>query len=113
MAPTGSGKWRERVGERIDLDDDEGRFRSEASMARDAFDRSWRRQHCPPEKMELPPQLLARATTSAGPDTNPETVEAGWREWIVDQPSWMQDILMHSVMTYARQLSGEDPGSNC
>ena len=100
-------KWRGRVGERIDLNDDEGWFRSEASMARDAFDRRWRRQHCPPEKMELPPQLLAKALAAAGPDTNPKAFEAGWREWIVDQPSWMQDMLMHSVMTYARQLAGD------
>ena len=28
----GRGKWRERVGERIDLDDEEGWYRSEASM---------------------------------------------------------------------------------
>ena len=40
-------KWRGSVGERIDLDDDEVWFRSEASMARDAFDRRWRRQHLP------------------------------------------------------------------
>ena len=39
---------RREVGERIELDDGEGWFRSEASMARDAFDRRWRRQHCPP-----------------------------------------------------------------
>ena len=99
--------WRGRVGERIDLDDDEGWFRSEASMARDAFDRRWRRQHCPPEKSELPPQLLARAAAAAGPAEDPAAIEAGWREWIVDQPSWMQDMLMHSVMTYARQLAGD------
>ena len=104
----GREKWRGRVGERIDLNDDEGWFRSEASMARDAFDRRWRRQHCPPEKSELAPQLLARATTAAGPAADPEAIEAGWREWIVDQPPWMQDMLMHSVMTYARQLAGDD-----
>ena len=108
----GRENWRGRVGERIDLDDDEGWFRSEASMARDAFDRRWRRQHCPPGKMELPPQLLARAAAAAGPAEDPAAIEAGWREWIVDQPSWMQDMLMHSVMTYARQLAGEDPGAN-
>jgi len=103
----GQEKWRGRVGERIDLDDDEGWFRSEASMARDAFDRRWHRQHCPPEKSELPPQLLARAAAAAGPAEDPAAIEAGWREWIIDQPSWMQDMLMHSVMTYARQLAGD------
>jgi len=76
-------------------------------MARDAFDRRWHRQHCPPEKSELPPQLLARAAAAAGPAEDPAAIEAGWREWIIDQPSWMQDMLMHSVMTYARQLAGD------
>ena len=89
------------VGERIELDDGEGWYRSEASMARDAFDRRWRRQHCPPGEMKLPPQLLARA---AGTDA--EVIEAGWRAWIVGQPSWMQDMLMTSVMSYVRQLAG-------
>ena len=98
---------RRQVGERIDLDDDEGWFRSEASMARDAFDRRWRHQHCPPEKTELPPQLLARAASAAGPDADPEAIETGWRKWIVDQPQWMQDMLMMSVMSYARQLAGK------
>lgn len=102
----GRGKWRGRVGERIDLDDEEGWYRSEASMSRDAFDRRWRHQRCPPEQAELPPQLLARAAAAAGPDAAPGAIEAGWRGWIVDQPSWMQDMLMHSVMAYARQLAG-------
>ena len=100
---------RRQVGERIELDDGEGWYRSEASMARDAFDRRWRRQHCPPEKSELPPQLLARAVSAAGPGVAPEAVEAGWREWIVDQPPWMQDMLMHSVISYAGELAGQGP----
>ena len=99
------------VGERIELDDGEGWYRSEVSMARDAFDRRWRRQHCAPGDMELPPQLLARAARAAGADADPEAIEAGWRGWIVDQPSWMQDSLMMSVMSYARQLVGEDQQS--
>ena len=97
-------KWRGRVGERIDLDDDEGWFRSEASMARDAFDRRWRRQHCPPEKSELPPQLLAKAVSAAGPDVAPETIETGWREWITDQPAvdaGHADALGHDICTAA------------
>ena len=100
---------RRQVGERIELDDGEGWYRSEASMARDAFDRRWRRQHCPPEKSELPPQLLSRAVSVAGPGVAPEAVEAGWREWIVDQPPWMQDMLMHSVISYAEELAGQGP----
>ena len=95
--------WRRQVGERIELDDGEGWFRSEASMARDAFDRHWRHQHCPPEKMQLPPQLLARAAQTAGPDADPKAIEAGWREWIVGQPSWMQDMVLSSVLSYAKQ----------
>ena len=95
---------RREVGERIELDDGEGWYRSEASMARDAFDRRWRRQHCPPGEMELPPQLLARAVRATG--AAPEAIEAGWRGWIVDQPSWMQDSLMMSVMAYCGQLAG-------
>ena len=62
---------------------------------------------CPPEKVELPPQLLARAATASRPTADPVAIETGWREWIVDQPSWMQNMLMHSVMTYARQLAGD------
>ena len=98
---------RSEVGERIELDDGEGWYRSEASIARDAFDRRWRRQHCPPGRMELPPQLLARAARAAGADADPEAIEAGWREWIVGQPSWMQDMPMMSVMSYAERLAGE------
>ncbi|MDE0003967.1 MAG: replication initiator protein A, partial [Rhodospirillaceae bacterium] len=98
---------RRQVGERIELDDGEGWYRSEASIARDAFDRRWRRQHCPPGEMELPPQLLARAARAAGADADPAAVEAGWREWIVGQPSWMQDMPMMSVMSYAERLAGE------
>ena len=56
-------------------------------------------------EMEQPPQLLARAVRAAG--AAPEAIEAGWREWIVDQPSWMQDSLMMSVMEYCGQLAGE------
>ena len=97
---------RRQVGERIDLDDGEGWFRSEASMARDAFDRRWRHQRCPPEKAKLPPQLLDRAAAAAGPNVGPEAIDAGWRRWIVGQPQWMQDMLMISVMSYAEQLAG-------
>ena len=51
---------RRQVGERIDLDDDEGWFRSEASMARDAFDRRRRHQRRLPERTVMPPQSLGR-----------------------------------------------------
>ena len=96
-----------QVGERIELSDGEGWFRSEASMARDAFDRRWRHQHCPPERMEIPPQLLARAVATAGPDVGPDDIEAGWREWIVGQPHWMQNMAMRSVISYAEELAGQ------
>ena len=36
---------------------------------------------------------------AAGPVVAPAAIEACWRERIVDHPSWMQDMLMHSVMT--------------
>ena len=82
----GRAKRRVRVGDRTDMDDEEGWFRSEASMARDAFDRRWRRQRRPPEKSAPPPQLLASTAAAAGPDVAPEAIEAGWRGWITDQP---------------------------
>lgn len=99
---------RRQVGERIDLDDDEGWFRSEAWMAWDVFDRCWRHQRCLPEKTKLPPQLLDRAAATAGPDVDPKAIDADWRRWIVDQPQWMQDMPMMSVMSYARQLAEEN-----
>ena len=60
--------------------------------------------------MELPPQLLARAVRAAGPGANQEG-EEGWRKWVVDQPSWMQDTMMHSVMSYARLLAEGSPAA--
>lgn len=93
------------VGERIELDDGKGWYRSEASMARDAFDRRFRHQHCPSGEMELPPQLLARAARAAGADA--EAIEAGWCRCIVDQPSLVQDTPMMSVTAHSGQLAGE------
>ena len=76
-------------------------------MARDAFDCRWRRQHSPPEESELPPQLLAWAVSAVGPVKDPSAIETGWREWIVDQPPWIQSMLLHSVISYALQLAGD------
>ena len=61
--------------------------------------------------MELPQLLLARAVRAAGPGTNQEGIEEGWRKWVVDQPSWMQDTMMHSVMSYARLLAEGSPAA--
>lgn len=96
---TGREKWRGCVGERIDLDDEEGWFRSAASMARDVFDRLRRRQRRPPGKSEPSPQLLAKAVSAAGPDVAPEAIETRLRGRIVGRPPWMQDMLLRSVMT--------------
>ena len=96
--------WRSQVGERIELSDGEGWFRSEASMAGEAFDRRWRQQLGPVEWMELPPQLLARAALAAGPDVGTGEIEAGWREWIVDI-DWLHDRPLWSVMSYAERLA--------
>lgn len=96
--------WRSRIGERIELSDGEGWFRSEHSMASEAFDLCWRRQRCPVECMEIPPQLLDRAVRIAGPDASPEAVEVGWRQWIVDI-EWLHDRPLHSVLSYAKRLA--------
>ena len=61
--------------------------------------------------MELPQLLLARAVRAAGPGTNQEGIEEGWRKWVVDQPSWMQDTMMHSVMSYALLLAEGSPAA--
>ncbi len=104
--------WRERVGERVELEEGEGWFRSETSLARAAFDARWRRQNRPPEEMELPPQLLARAVDRADPDTSAGVFEAGWRSWIAVQPDWMRNAWMSSALTYAdKDAAGViDPG---
>ncbi len=94
--------WRSRIGERVELNDGEGWFRSETSMASEAFDRRWRQQLGPVERMELPPQLLARAALAAGPGGG--KIEAGWREWIVDV-EWLHDRPLYSVMSYAERLA--------
>lgn len=53
------------------------------------------------------PALLQRGVRFPSADPVPKAIEAGWREWIVEQPSWMQDMLTHSVMTYVRQRAGD------
>ena len=122
MAWTGSGRWHSPGGGRSTMRNGKSGAGASASaltsmMTRagsvrkprwrgDAFDRRWRRQHCPPEKMELPPQLLTRALAAAGPDTNPKAFEAGWREWIVDQPSLdagHADALGHDICSPTRR----------
>ena len=96
--------WRDLVGDRIELDSGEGWFRSEASIAREAFDRRWRRQPCPAPEAELPPQLLARAAAEAG--AAPEEVERFWRKWILALP-YLHDRLFSSVIICARDMAKE------
>ncbi len=79
-------KWRKRVCGRIYLYVDGGWLRSEAAMARCAFDRRWQLPRCLPGKMALPSQLQVRATEAAGSEAGPEEIKAGQREWIVDRP---------------------------
>ncbi|MCY3878384.1 MAG: replication initiator protein A [Rhodobacteraceae bacterium] len=93
--------WRQEVGERVELEDGEGWFRSEKSMARAAFNARWRHQDCPTEEMELPPQLLARAVDRAGPDTDAQDFEEAWRKWIAKQPDWRKDTWLFSVLEFA------------
>ena len=95
--------WRDLVGDRVVLNDGEGWFRSEASIAREVFERRWLRQPCPAAESELPPQLLARAAAEAG--TGPEEVERFWREWIPARP-YLHDRLLSSVILCARELAG-------
>ena len=95
--------WRSRLGERVVLSDGEGWFRSETSIASEAFDRRWRHQLCPVERMDLPPQLLSRAVDVAGPSSDAEAIEAGWREWIVDV-AWLHDRPLYSVLSYAEKV---------
>ena len=97
----GRGHWRDRIGRRVELSDGEGWFRSEESMARAAFDARWRRQSRPPERMELPPQLLARAEAKAGGKAAAGRIEQGWRKWIAAQPDWRREIWMLSVLEFA------------
>lgn len=101
----GGGKreaWRDLVGDRVELGGGEGWFRSEASIAREAFDRRWLHQCCPAPESELPPQLLARAAAAAG--AAPEEVERSWREWISAKP-YLHDRLLSSVILHARELA--------
>ncbi|MDE0306646.1 MAG: replication initiator protein A [Albidovulum sp.] len=95
--------WRDLVGDRVELSDGEGWFRSEASIAREAFDRRWLRQRRPAAESELPPQLLARAAAEAG--AAPEEVERFWREWIPAKP-YLHDRPLSSVILCARELAG-------
>jgi len=93
--------WRERIGRRVELEDGEGWFRSEKSLARAAFDARWRHQNCLPEKMDLPPQLLAKAAAEAGGKAGTDRIETGWRKWITKQPDWKREIWMLSVLEFA------------
>lgn len=93
--------WRDRIGRRVELEDGEGWFRSEKSLARAAFDARWRHQNCLPEKMDLPPQLLAKAAAEAGGKAGTDRIETGWRKWITKQPDWKREIWMLSVLEFA------------
>ena len=101
--------WKGRVGEYIELGNGEGWYRSETSIAREAFDQRWRHQRCPPARTELPPALLARAAVVSG--MAPDRIEEGWRRWIPGQ-RLLHDRLLYSVMSYAKDCAAgrENPG---
>ena len=101
-------RWRNHIGQRVELSSGEGWFRAEASFAREAFARRFRRQSAPPHEYDLPSQLLARAAAVAGPGVDPETVERGWRQWIGSR-TWLHDRPLVSVLAYAQELAADPP----
>lgn len=98
--------WRDRIGQRVELTDGQGWFRSEPSFAVEAFRHRFWRQPAPAHEIDLPPQLLARAAADAGPGVDPETVEREWRKWIRNYP-WLHDQPLVSVLIFAKELSAD------
>ena len=98
--------WRFRVGERVELSDGEGWFRSEQSMARIAFEAAWPPDRLPPADRPLPQALLAYAAAEAGlEDPDPAALQRGWRAEIEERPH-MHDRWRASLVSYAGRIAG-------
>ena len=98
--------WRDRIGERVELSDGAGWFRSEASMARAAFEAAWPPDRLPPADRPLPQALLAYAAAEAGlRDPDPAALQRGWRAEIEERPH-MHDRWRASVVNYAGRIAG-------
>ena len=100
------GSWRDRIDERVELSDGTGWFRSEASMARAAFEAAWPPDRLPPADRPLPQALLAYAAAEAGlEDLDPAVLQSGWRAEIEERPH-MHDRWRASVVNYAGRIAG-------
>lgn len=98
--------WRARIGERVELNNGEGWFRSEASMARAAFETAWPPDRLPPADRPLPPALLTYAAAEAGlKDPDPAALQRGWRAEIEERPH-MHDRWRASLVSYAGRIAG-------
>ena len=101
-------RWRERVGERIEVDG-EAVFRSEAALTRLAYERRWPNRYSPGDgHPPAPPQLFEYFAAETGVPA--DEIERGWREWYGPRRDVMSSSLAGSVAIYIKRMAEDKPG---